>query len=408
MQWNGIAQKALVEVIPGHLRRIEASLTGESERVFNFQNGKWTNARSIKHIENEIDRQTIGQAFKPIEKEMGSRLKFNSATDRRKFSRAAKEFEKGVAKRGMLDFQHIQQKPNEYGSDKNLVALIATILQSGMVDQSSIVNLTTQLNAAKRQKRAIIEGFGGEQGLAQEYLNNSFNEKWAKGTATGPVNASGQRLNTPTTPLTDLMDKRGHTLYDYQYNILATLQRGIGGGNGQGNIRNTSNGPTNGPIFLTETSGPITNDYTPSSDTISESVRIAREKAAKKRLETSKTFGVEDESNQVIIKSLDELSKNQQVLAQSLSDIAEIGVSATQRREEKLSKQADDGVISQDLGSLKELGIDTDGLKNREGFLSSMLKATTVADKFKVVSDLIMKLQRRMKMEILLLDSLVK
>ena len=32
MQWNGIAQKALVEVIPGHLRRIEASLTGESEK----------------------------------------------------------------------------------------------------------------------------------------------------------------------------------------------------------------------------------------------------------------------------------------------------------------------------------------------------------------------------------------
>ena len=42
MAYNGIANKTLVEVIPGYLRRIEAALTGGEERIFNMETGKWT------------------------------------------------------------------------------------------------------------------------------------------------------------------------------------------------------------------------------------------------------------------------------------------------------------------------------------------------------------------------------
>lgn len=48
MQFNGIANKAITEVIPGYLARIEAALTGEDERYFNFSNGRWTNAKKIR------------------------------------------------------------------------------------------------------------------------------------------------------------------------------------------------------------------------------------------------------------------------------------------------------------------------------------------------------------------------
>lgn len=48
MQFNGLANKAITEVIPGYLARIEAALTGEEERYFNYGNGRWTNAKSIR------------------------------------------------------------------------------------------------------------------------------------------------------------------------------------------------------------------------------------------------------------------------------------------------------------------------------------------------------------------------
>ena len=53
--FDGVTKQAIVEIIPGYLRRIESALTGQSERIYNMNSGKWTN---IKAIEKEFkDRQ---------------------------------------------------------------------------------------------------------------------------------------------------------------------------------------------------------------------------------------------------------------------------------------------------------------------------------------------------------------
>ena len=86
------------------------------------------------------------------------------------------------------------------------------MLQSGMVDQTSIANLTTKINAGKRAKNAMIDAFGGEQGLIQEATNGSFNSKWANGTAIGPSDITGKKLYSPTTVLTELKDNRVYSI----------------------------------------------------------------------------------------------------------------------------------------------------------------------------------------------------
>ena len=40
--FDGITRKAIVDVIPGYLRRIEAIISGNKERVFDYSSGKWT------------------------------------------------------------------------------------------------------------------------------------------------------------------------------------------------------------------------------------------------------------------------------------------------------------------------------------------------------------------------------
>ena len=416
MQWNGIAQKALVEIIPGHLRRIEASLTGQAERVFDYQNGKWTTMNAAKQITRDIDKATIGQAFKPIEKELAARMKITDPKERRRLYKAMKSFESGVAERGMVDYQHIKKHSSEYGDDKELIALISTMLESGMVDKTKIVNLTGQLNAAKRTKRSLIEGIDpSKQGLINELLNGSYDSKYAKGTATGFVDNTGHKLNTPTTPLTDLKDDRGYTLYDYQYNILATLQNGFRNGINTNSTRkrksktssDTENANNEGeqqqqqlyaPYFIDDSA---IKEYNKLKMNYSDPESITRRAEDKAFLDTmikqiteqraeanSIEHGVLDDTGKITIDAskLDKNSENYDpnYVNQLLLNIANVGSNAQIQRENNAKK--DNGWFSDVNKGLKDIGVNTNN-KGEKGFLADMLNAVSIADKFKVLSE---------------------
>ena len=54
ISWDGESKKALVEVIPAYLRRIESALTGSDERIYNFDKGKFAYASTIR---DEIEKE---------------------------------------------------------------------------------------------------------------------------------------------------------------------------------------------------------------------------------------------------------------------------------------------------------------------------------------------------------------
>lgn len=53
ISWDGESKKALVEVIPSYLRRIESTLTGGDERIFNYSTGKFDDIEGIKKYYND-------------------------------------------------------------------------------------------------------------------------------------------------------------------------------------------------------------------------------------------------------------------------------------------------------------------------------------------------------------------
>lgn len=55
--FDGVARKTLVDVIPTYLRRIEAALTGQPEKIYDMGKGSWTDARRVKA---EYDRMIKG------------------------------------------------------------------------------------------------------------------------------------------------------------------------------------------------------------------------------------------------------------------------------------------------------------------------------------------------------------
>ena len=62
ISWDGESKKALVEVIPAYLRRIESALTGQEERVYNYDSGKFTDMKNLKkdYKKKLRERETYG------------------------------------------------------------------------------------------------------------------------------------------------------------------------------------------------------------------------------------------------------------------------------------------------------------------------------------------------------------
>ena len=91
IQWDGESKKALVEVIPSYLRRIESALTGEEERIFNYKKGKFDTRDNIK--------KSYDEAVKDAEISGYADFKFQARDLARKFElseKAMAEFEEDL------------------------------------------------------------------------------------------------------------------------------------------------------------------------------------------------------------------------------------------------------------------------------------------------------------------------
>ena len=62
VDWNGMDDKALREVIPTQLAQILSALTGEEPKVFNYQTGRWTTISGAKRAFDKSRRATIESA----------------------------------------------------------------------------------------------------------------------------------------------------------------------------------------------------------------------------------------------------------------------------------------------------------------------------------------------------------
>lgn len=453
MQWNGIAQRALVEVIPGHLRRIEAAMTGDSERVYDFNSGKWTTMRSIQNIQKDLDRKYIGSAMKPVKDELLARFggSKDNTKQRRILSAAFDEFSQGVAKRGMIDFDHIQKNKSKYGSDEDLVNFILLALKSGAIDKSAIVQTTSRLSqAANGMKQETNYLNSSNQSLLNEYLNNSYSDKYARGVNSFNNNTmynpeTGDRIEykgySPQFSLDQIQDERGNTLYDYQFNILNavtsikdhligkktpfknkkqkyksnTYQPKISTPeiidnnniSNQTNIvqatnNNVNEEPNQQPVYKRDrygTSDRLWNilNKNEARYKVNESLEVDfnkmrqdpeyRDLVIANIIRTGKEAVEvrEDEDKESL---LERFSRNLKDLADNdavKGFVGEGNINSIQEKAEELREKANKAKKKITGGDDEEEG--EDGEKKEKSFLSSMLDAATIADKFKVLSD---------------------
>lgn len=242
MSWNGIAQKALVEVIPGHLRRIEGQLTGKGERYFDYQSGKWSSVSKVARKEYEIDIKNTRKATSEIQSQIESALApFRdqmSKEDTRDLNRSILQLMKGIYDRGYVDYNDIINRPERYGSDERMMQLLLRALNT--VDRETILRATGKIAKVKRSKEKMVNGMDmSVQGIHNDIASGAFIG------SIGSVNEVNNKtldrdakfITSPATNLTNIKDSRGLTLYDYQLMIYRELfairKQGLGGGRGR-------------------------------------------------------------------------------------------------------------------------------------------------------------------------------
>ena len=186
MSWNGVAQKALVEVIPGYLRRIEASLSGQGERIFDFDGGKWMTANQVRKLAENEKKSRVRESTQ----ELRQQLNYAFAPYSNKLSRAdMKQLNKYVDEvmTKLYDVGYIgnidemlsasKGKDTFLGVPTEVAQAILTAMRQ--MDSRVLNNFTGNVANSKAKFNQMIQGLaenGGEFGsnnVWMEILNNS-------------------------------------------------------------------------------------------------------------------------------------------------------------------------------------------------------------------------------------------
>jgi murein DD-endopeptidase MepM/ murein hydrolase activator NlpD len=253
--WNGIAQKSLVEVIPGYLRKIESALTGETPRVFNYQTGRWTNELSAANSQKNIDTKLKREAFKELREsiavalsnsDLGTANKQEYNRRKKEIINAANKLMDGVWKNGNFNPRDIDRiltkyknKDNQYKS-KDTSQETFDLVMNMFRASGQLGKQQAKISSTLAKKNEMVQNlFASGQGLVHEATNGSIK-----------TSIGGEYMaNNFVPPNARYKDKYGMSLYDYQYNIYKELFHirnllSSGGGPRSGSSRGGKADPT--------------------------------------------------------------------------------------------------------------------------------------------------------------------
>ena len=221
--WNGIAQKALVEVIPAFLARIEAGVTGHEERIYDYQSGKFTTLSKAVKYDKQQDILGTNEAMKEMRKELYeifAPLKMANMKQRKQLHQDIKAFTEGIYRRGYVDVEDIARAirigDDKYGGDPNVVRLLLEVTRN--MDGAVKANATARINKAKADKMALANFTDfTKQNPMSAVFNNSKSGAF--------LNSTNKNVGVYSVlkDLPEIRDSRKMSLFDYQYKIYKTL-----------------------------------------------------------------------------------------------------------------------------------------------------------------------------------------
>lgn len=385
--FDGVTKKAITQVIPGYLARIESALTTREERLFDYESGKWMNVSEVEKRYKSRKQRTISDAAYDTSDEIReyyAQLLKKSKAEAEKFQKNVQQVYKKIYEDyGAFEpyrahgFGDEKQDPWDYyagttGMSKEEFLDIARMIvgTAGAIDPATGKRIkgtrkrnamglaAAMLDARESQARWYrdIEARGLSpiiQLAAGAYKNIDMNSDELARTATGQrANLSG--INNM---IVDATDKYNKNIFYYLRGIYAELmairQSGLGGGRGRGRKRG---GPT----------GPVTDPRT----------------ALEKALATE----VDAEAARVAAQNISDQQSENGFNADNFAENWRL--EAERRLKEKQDQDKKKGLFGRIMSDDEEEASD-------KGFLESLLQAGSLGAKFKVITQNINKLMAK-------------
>ncbi len=121
--FDGVTKKAIVEVIPALLAKIESAITGRDEKIFDYESGKWTTGSAVIKNLKERKKSSVRNATGDVRSFINSaadRVGFKTYDEKKLFDEELETFLTAIYNRGGFYNVRNPGKALDYGiSDKN-------------------------------------------------------------------------------------------------------------------------------------------------------------------------------------------------------------------------------------------------------------------------------------------------
>lgn len=236
--FDGITRKAIIDVIPSHLRRIEAALTGKPEQMFDYDSGKWIKAKDVKKQYEDIRKNAIISGTSELRSQMNPHIKKVAATskyDREMINKAFGElweflYENNGRFNPSVSASKNKINPAKYPNltNDNMYKVVCTVFKNfatstnasgeARTDYSKYMAISNNvLNAKDNEERQYRNIENATSNAIKQYFaeggNKAFDQhgKW-KGE---PGKEKFQAFNK----LTELKDEYGNSVFNYLQNV---------------------------------------------------------------------------------------------------------------------------------------------------------------------------------------------
>lgn len=241
--FDGITRKAIVEVIPTYLRRIEAILSGREENIFDYDTGRFITEKSLKDKYDNIKKNAVKSSTQDIYDLMQPGINYAkkgmSRSDAKDFEKAVEQFReylydkngvfnpKASAAKNGIDRYEAGGRYKDLADDR-FYEILRTIFDSMDFDNrtgrhrklSEKLRISNSVMEAKDRERRMYEDLqrGGYSALVQ------YKDSGLKYNQNGKFDDNGKFSSNSTNTLLNTKDSLGNTLFTYLQKISAELQ----------------------------------------------------------------------------------------------------------------------------------------------------------------------------------------
>ena len=238
--FDGITRKAIIDVIPYYLRRIESRITGGRERIYDYDAGRWMDGQDLKRQYNKVKERYEDSATSEYMRDLNKATKnmaFKEKSDAIRFEKAKREMKRFIYdNNGYINWEASAAAnmvdPGKYPnlSDENLWTLIIKTSKNMYTYTGSNGKTNVRYSKLMGLSNKVADAKSSEERWyrQQEESNNALKTAITDGLSNldkhlsflDPDNKDFKVNNTYST----IKDEYGNSLFNYLQNINKELK----------------------------------------------------------------------------------------------------------------------------------------------------------------------------------------